>query len=305
MMTSKLQHDKKEKLIFVVITIYTFFYVIGAIATAFITNSLTLSIDGAYGLLDLILLMFSFVILKKLKKPNKKSYNFGHFKLEPLSNVIQGILILSICILGIISSSQNIIHPYEGIKDYFSAIGFAVFSFLSILIVWIWVIYYSKGLNSPMIKSDMIAFKVECVIAAGMVVGFPLELVMLKNKIPSYIYVDSIMALCLCLYLIKEPVILLKTAIEDLLDISPGSEVEQAILAEVNQFLKIQHHVIGHSKIQIRKSGRKSFAVIYYEVENDMDFETIQTINTSLKTHLETHFPEVDGIYCPHLGTAF
>jgi len=304
-LTSKLQHDKKEKLIFVVITIYTLIYVILAIATSLITKSLTLAIDGSYGLLDLCLLVFSLVILKKFKNPNKKSYNFGHFKLEPLINFIQGVLILSICLMGIIISLQEIIHPSEGIKDYFAAIGFSFFSFLSILILWIWVIYYSKGLNSPMIESDKIAFKVECVISAGMVIGFPLELFMLRNNISFYIYIDSIMALCLCLYLIKEPVILLKDAIGDLLDISPGLEVEQAILKEVNLFLKNQHHVIGNSKIKIRKSGRKSFAVIYYEVENDLDFETIQAINTSLKAHLEICFPEVDGIYCPHLGSAF
>ncbi|MES2198653.1 MAG: cation transporter [Chlamydiota bacterium] len=305
MLDDKTHHDKKEKFIFLVTTIYTLSYVVVSIIISLITKSITLAIDCAYGILDLFLLLFSMMILEKFKKNDRKFYNFGCFKLEPLSVFVQAILVLSVCVLGIITSLQNITYPAQGIKSYPLAIGFSTISFLSILILWIWSIRCSKNLKSPMIEANMVSFKVECIISGGMMIGFPLELWMYKQNMPFYIYIDSIMALSLCLYLIKEPIVLLNNAVNDLLDISPGPEVEQAILNELNQFLKEQYQLTGNSTIKIRKSGRKSFAIIYYEVKETLTFEAIQIINNSLKIHLETHFPEMDGVYCPCLGTAF
>lgn len=297
-------HDKREKRIFKISSICTAGYSLIALIAALITKSLTLGIDSSYAVLDLALLIPSIILLNKLKLSSTKTYNFGYFKLEPLIVVLRGLLILSICITGIVTSVQQLIYPVITVQNYSVAIGFGTFSFLFASALWFWLKRENKKIRSQLIDANAIGCKVEAIISFGMVIGFPLGFWLSKYNIGFSLYIDPLMAICLSLYLITHPVEILKDSFKDLLDISPGQEKESAISNVVDNFLQTSYQMNGNSKIKLRRAGRKYFATISYEVMSNMTFEAVQNINRAINSHLEKSFPDLHATYVPSSGNS-
>jgi divalent metal cation (Fe/Co/Zn/Cd) transporter len=78
-----------------------------------ITDSVTMMLDSsAWGAGVVTSILYTHIIKTVDKSPDAK-YNFGYSKYEPLAVTIEGVLILSACVLSVNFAIQDLVHPED------------------------------------------------------------------------------------------------------------------------------------------------------------------------------------------------
>ncbi|HBC89491.1 MAG TPA: hypothetical protein DCZ94_21345, partial [Lentisphaeria bacterium] len=104
------------------------------------TDSMSLLIDGLYGVADMIISIAAVFVVRKIHAPPDKNYHFGYAKLEPFLTGLNGTLILCLCGCTILTSVQDIMHP-EPVRHLYLII---VYSFISMLICVFFGVYMRR-----------------------------------------------------------------------------------------------------------------------------------------------------------------
>lgn len=296
----------EEKRILVVAIIVAILFFVLNTAIAVISKSLSMTINVVYIFLDICLIAVSIRWLEKLFVHPNQTYNFGYFKLEPFLVVIQCLFLVVICVTGLITAVLHIIHSINGgllgIRAYGITISFTSFSVVFCLIMWRFAKRIAKKSNSAILHANELAYKVDfymnLFLFLGFVIGYFLEKegLFLASRLT-----DPILSILICMFLIKEIASLLSGNLKDLLDVSPGKDLEKEILFVTDRFLMEKCSLDGDAKIKLRRAGRRLFATLYYRVDQEMRFLEIERINHRIKEHLLANFPSLIVTCYPEL----
>lgn len=257
-----------------------------------------MAINAIYIFLDICLIAVSIRWLEKLFIRPNQTYNFGYFKLEPFLVVIQCLFLVVICVTGLISAVLHIVHSGNGslfeIRSYGITISFTFFSVVFCSIMWRYAKRIAKKSNSAILHANELAYKVDFYMSLflllGFVVGYFLEQ---QGLVFAARLTDPILSILICIFLIQEVTSLLSGNLKDLLDVSPGKDLEKEILSITDRFLIEKCCLDGGAKIKLRRAGRRLFASLYYSVEQEMRFIEIERINHRIKEHLLSNFPSL------------
>ena len=122
--------DGRELLVLRISTLLTIAYGVVGVTIAIVCDSMTLMLDGLYGVADIIVSFLAIAVVRKIHLPPNEKYHFGYAKYEPFMTAVDGILIITICAATIFSSIQDIIHP-EPMDNIHLAV---IYSFISFFI---------------------------------------------------------------------------------------------------------------------------------------------------------------------------
>jgi cation diffusion facilitator family transporter len=156
-------------------------------------------------------------------------------------------------------------------------IGYEGFSimFLSVIINFITSrikIYYGKKENSLTLLADGTHDKMDVLASAAVFAGLFLS--------KYWIYADSLLAFFIGLYIIKESFILGKEAVDSLLDVSAGEEIEN----RMKNVAKIQQVEILSLKTQ--RKGSVIMANLEIGLANDLNIEAATKISENFRKAL-------------------
>ncbi len=197
-----------------------FILAFGKIFVGFIARSSSVLADGIHSGMDVLASGISYFGIKMAKKPVDKKHPYGHYKFEVLAGIIITI-ILFFTGLGIIYEAyRGLIEPKEVSVGTLS-LGVMLFSALVNEVMARIKIHYGKKENSISLLSDGVHSRADVFTSLAVVVG------LLLTKYWSY--ADSLLAILIGAYIIKESVALGKEATDSLLDVSAGEEVENKI----------------------------------------------------------------------------
>ena len=59
-----------------------------AVTIAVLCDSMTLMLDGLYGIADIAIALFAITVVRKIHLPPNEKYNFGYAKYEPLMTAV-------------------------------------------------------------------------------------------------------------------------------------------------------------------------------------------------------------------------
>jgi len=133
-------------------------------------------------------------------------------------------------------------------------------------------IYYGKKENSISLLSDGVHDRVDVYASIAVLVGLII--------MPYWIYIDSILALLIGLYILKESFSLGKEATDSLLDISAGEEIEN----QITQIAKKQN--IKISEIKTQKKGSVVTANIEIKLSDKLNVAEATKISNTFKKQL-------------------
>jgi len=275
----------------------------GKVSVGLISHSVAILSEGLHSLMDIFSSTISYIGIKASEKPADKEHPYGHYKFEVLSGVI-------IMVILLLSGVWVI---YEAYRDFLSPVKIRI-SYLSILVMGASAIIngvtsyvkisVGKREGSYSLLADGFHDRTDVFSSLGVFIGLFL--------IRYWVYMDSILAILVGLYIIRESVSVGKEAVNSLLDVSAGEEIENQI-KNIAQQLNIEV-----SSLKTQKKGAVITANLEIDLPKDLDVEEATRISDGLRKRLmeeiknlayvaiqiRTHETEI-GFYKPSFGRSF
>ena len=267
------------------------------------SNSAAILAEGVHSFMDILSSAIGYVGIKISQKPSDQKHPYGHYKFEVLAGTIITLILLATGVGIIYEAYQNFLDP-EKIKISYLAFGVMIFSAVANEIMARIKIHFGKKENSISLLSDGIHSRVDVYISLAVLVG------LFFTK--YWIYSDSLLALLIGLYIIKESFLLGKEAVDCLLDVSADEEIEEKIelIAKTDN--------IEVSCLKTQKKGSAITANLEIKLPSNLSVEEAAKISNSLREKLIREIENLQyvaiqiisheietGFYKPDFGRSF
>jgi cation diffusion facilitator family transporter len=287
-------YRRKELLLMNTATGLTVVYAIVAMAIAIISDSMTLLLDGAYSVIDMLVSFAAIFVVRKLYEPPNERYHFGYAKFEPLMTAGDGILLLCLCFMSIFAALQDLMHP-DPVEHVGIIIVFTASSVVLCLGLGSYMRWAGKQWHSEILSTDSKLWLMEGVISLGICISFSIGLIM--RKIPGWenytSYMDPLTCIVIALFFIVSPFKILKNSLRDLTDACPSKEVMDRI-NELATSCCSKYGLSTVERLRLRKAGRRLYLDANYATEQNPDIRTIDEIRHEISTYLKSEVPELD-----------
>lgn len=275
----------------------------GKIAVGVFSNSAAILAEGLHSFMDIFSSAVGYAGIRISKKPEDPKHPYGHYKFEVLAGVIITLVLLATG-LGIMWEAYRSFLNLEKIEIGYLAFGIMIFSAAVNEVMARLKIHFGKKENSIALLSDGLHSRVDVFASLAVFAGLFLT--------KYWIFVDSVLAFLVGLYIIKESFSLGKEAIDSLLDVSAGGETEERI----KKIVKNQNIEISFLKTQ--KKGSVITVSLEIKLPNNLSVEEATKISDDLRKKLMEEIEtlryvaiqivshEVEtGFYKPEFGKGF
>lgn len=243
----------------------------GKLITGLITSSGAIFAEGLHSGMDILSSTISFIGIKIAKKSVDKKHPYGHYKFEVLAGLIITIILFLTGLFIVVESIREFKSPSPISTGY---LAFSVMLASAVIneVMARLKIKYGKKENSISLLSDGVHSRVDVYASLVVLAGLFLT--------KYWIYIDSVLALLIGLYIIKESFSLGKEAVDSLLDVSAGEEIEE----KIKSIAKAQNVEIDSLKTQ--KKGSAVTANLEIDLPSNLSVEEAIKISNNLREKL-------------------
>ncbi len=246
-----------------------------------ITGSLSFLSETADTLTDILFVSITLYSLYYSQKPADYEHMYGHAKIDSISGLIQGIILMNIYVVLIYNAIQTIItlnfqvvNPEIGL--ILLMISFVVnFIFSRILI--------SKGKQHKSLTMEIQGL--------NLFQDSMRAIIVFLSFIFAYFninFLDPILSIVLSVWIIIGALKLARSGIKELTDTNPISIM---ITEELREKMFVLEHVIGVNDIKIRTSGKTLFLEVHLSVEDHISVIHANEIIISIRSISKKLFP--------------
>jgi cation diffusion facilitator family transporter len=245
-----------------------------------ISGSVSILSEAIHSSMDLLAAVIAYLAVKISDTPSDEKHNYGHGKVENVSGVIEGLLILIASGWIIFEAIRKLINPKP-----VEALGIGSLVMLISAIVNIIVsrrLYKAaRQTHSVALEADALHLKTDVLTSFGVSVGLLLIL------ITDIHWFDPIIAILVALMILRESFILIRKAFFPLLDVAWDKD-ELDHLNDVFMRLKVNQH-----DVKTRKAGNYRFIDFHIELPADMAFEQVHNFCSSIENEIRQEFDNV------------
>ena len=243
----------------------------GKLIAGFITGSGAIFAEGLHSGMDILSSVISFSGIKMAQKPRDRKHPYGHYKFEALAGFFITLILFGTGAGIIYEAYQKFLNP-SLIKIPTLAFGVMIFSALVNEIMARLKIHFGKKENSMALLSDGFHSRVDVYASVAVFIGLFLS--------KYWIGVDSLLALLIGFYIIKQSFSLGKEAVDSLLDVSAGPEIEEKIKSIAkNKNIEID-------SLRTQKKGSAITANLEIKLPNNLKVEEATRIFNGLREKL-------------------
>ncbi len=243
----------------------------GKIIIGIFSNSGAILAEGIHSFMDIFSSAIGYIGIKVSKKPSDQKHPYGHYKFEVLAGTIITIILLATGVGIVYEAYQNFLDP-KNTKIGYLAFGVMIFSAIVNEIMARLKIHFGKKENSISLLSDGFHSRIDVYASLAVLSGLFLT--------KYWIYADSLLALLIGLYIIKESFSLGKEAVDSLLDVSAGEEIAE----KIKSIAKEQNVEISSLKTQ--KKGSAITANLEIKLPSNLSVEEATKISENLREKL-------------------
>ncbi len=244
---------------------------ISKVAIGIVSKSSAVFAEGLHSAVDIFSSLLSFVGIRASKKPADKEHPYGHYKFEVLSGLAITIILAITALWIIYEAYKGFLNPTLSEISYLALIVMAFSAIINEMMARI-KLYYGRKEHSLSLISDGIHSRVDVISSLAIFLGLFLT--------PYFIYSDPILTLLIGIYILKESYTLGKEAVDSLLDVTAGDEIEQ----EIKKIVKNQN--IELSDLKTQKKGSAITANIIIHLPKSLNLEEANKISSNLQKRL-------------------
>ncbi|MGF1878984.1 cation diffusion facilitator family transporter [Photobacterium frigidiphilum] len=235
-------------------------------------DSNAILLDGMFSLLSMGMTGLSLYTAYLVTKPDDKQFQFGYAHIEPLINVINGLLILITCLFAFISGVNTITDGgHEIVLEH--ALIYAVLSTICCFGIYFVETSIAKSVDSELVKVDSQEWLVDGILSAAILVGFILVLIFDSMGYTRWnAYIDPILVSTLSIAASILPIKVLRRNLKEVLLVAPQNKAQRHVdrtierLSKAYRFDGYTHH--------LAKTGRQYDLEINILVKDDLLWTT-------------------------------
>jgi cation diffusion facilitator family transporter len=250
-----------------------------------LSGSVALLSDALESIINIVASLMVYVSVSISGRPNDRSHNYGHQKIENLTSFMEGILILIAALLiaetaiGRLGGTTHLTNLDIALAVSLTAT--ALNGLLSYLLM-----RTSKKTDSLALEGDAKHLLSDVLSTIGVLIGLAIVWA------TGWVILDPIMALLVAALIVKMGVSLILKSSKDLMDQS-SPEVEEKIVAVLvaNKALYIEYH-----DLKTRKSGGSVFAELHLCVDSKKTIAEAHEISDLIEKKLRVTIPNLQLI---------
>lgn len=253
--------------------------------TAFLlSNSGVLLADFLKTLIELIAITLSWVAIRRINRGGGKTYEYGLGKLENISSLFVGMVMLLSFLIITANAIRNIIVPghIEGIGLWIS-IGAQVVYLGINGFLWGRNRRLSRESPSPLMDSQTKLFLTRFLGNAFILLSLVLSMTLSGFRWSSYI--DPAASMVIALSILSATLGIFSSSLYDLLDRTLEEERQIVILAELARHFHDYEELHG---IRSRRSGAQVYVEIFLEFDPEKKMGEIQRVIDSMRRDIES-----------------
>lgn len=219
-----------------------------------ISGSVSIISEAIHSSMDLVAAIIAFFAVRVSDTPPDPKHPYGHGKVENISGVVEGVLILVAAVWIIVEAIRKLLG--ESIELESIGLG-ALIMFISAVINTIvsrMLYKVARETKSLALEADALHLKTDVYTSLGVAVG--LGLIMLTGVK----WLDPVVAILVALFIIKESMVLLKKAFSPLLDSSWGDDEIEDLEKRLNK-MEVNYH-----DLRTRRAGNYRFVDIHIQI---------------------------------------
>ena len=276
------KYNRKNRVAFLSIASNSILIVLKFIA-GIMSGSVSIISEAIHSSVDLIGSIVAFFSVKASSKPADELHPYGHGKIENVSGVIEGVLILIASGMIILEAVKKIF-DFNSIKNSnIAIIVMLVAAFVNFIVSRI---LYKVGReeDSMALQADALHLKTDIYTSLGVAVGI------IIIKLTGIHILDSIVAIIVALMIVKEGVELIKDGFNEIIDIRlcDEDEIETKTVIE-----KHKNYFIDYHKLKTRKSGNMRYADFHITVNSETTVKEAHDIVGNIKKDMNERFKNI------------
>lgn len=236
-----------------------------------VASSAAMIADGMHSLSDVFTTVGVIIGLKLSSKKADKEHPYGHERIESITALFLS-FILFIVAIGIgYSGIKNIItnnYTTPGIP----AIAAAILSIVSKEIMYFYTMKYAKKINSTSLEADAWHHRSDSLSSIGALIG-------IVGARMGYRILDPLVAVIICIIIIKVSYDICRQSIDQLIDVSASDDIVKVMkskIMDINGVIKIDN-------LKTRKYASKLYVDVEISVNSDISVE--EGHNIAMKVH--------------------
>ncbi|MCW8329324.1 cation diffusion facilitator family transporter [Photobacterium sp. SDRW27] len=229
-------------------------------------------LDGMFSFLSMGMTGLSLYTAYLVSKPDDRQFQFGYAHIEPLINVVNGLLILVTCLFAFLSGVQTIMNGgHDIVLEH--AISYAVISTICCFTIYFTETYIASSEQSELVRVDSQEWLVDGILSAAILIGF-IIVIFLDHLGYSHwnAYVDPILVSTLAIAASVLPIKVLRRNLREVLLVAPQDKVQRRVdrvIARLSQ----QYHFDDYTH-HFAKTGRQYDLEVNILVRNDAYWTT-------------------------------
>lgn len=264
-----------------------FFDVAVTLAAVLVSNSSVLMADLLKTTLEFVAVLLGWIAVRRVAKGADHHFNFGIGKLENLSSLLVGILMICCVILITCAAIRNMIHPEHiaGLGIWISLASQVVYGVVN-AIVFCRARRLADLTSSPLMRAQGRLFLTRFI--GNVFILLSLVGSMWLSGYRWSMYIDPVASIMIALSIALSATNIFSSSFYDLLDRTLEETDQLAILREVAQHFFEYKDLHG---IRSRRVGSSVFIEIFLEFDDDKTAADIQRVVSSMRSKIEASIP--------------
>ena len=237
-----------------------------AVYYGFKTGSEAIKLDGYYSFAGFLLALISLWVVNKVMKPEPSNFNFGYSLIEPLFNLVKGLMILVVVSSSYVNAINTLFHG-GNTPAFKESIVYFFISTISCLILSVLFYRKNKTAPSPIIHVEYKNWLIDTVISASIGVAFITSYFLQQTSFDSWIkYTDPIVTLIIVAIIIKLPLTTIYISLKEILLTAPDKSIVKQIDLSIQQILS--EYDYQNFNFKATKTGREIYILVHIQVIN-------------------------------------
>jgi len=262
------------------------FLTIAKIVTGILTGSVSIISEGIHSGMDLLASFIAYFSVKKSAVPPDADHAFGHGKYEDASGLIEALLIVLAAGIIIWEAISKLIRGGEEVSVDLLYIGMIVMGLSALMnfIVSQNLMRVAKQTDSIALESDAWHLRTDVLTSAGVFAG------LLIIQITHLTWIDSVIAVVVALFILREAYTLIRRSFGNLMDESLSAED----IAKIEEIIaRHEAEYTNYHGLKTRKAGPDKFAEFHLMMPRKTAFITAHDMVTHIREEISSEIPRI------------
>ncbi len=262
-MQDSIQANQKEQNVLKVSMFSALILAIFGIGFGVFVKSMAVIFDGFVALISVGLGALSVITSRYIYKEDDDIFQYGYVRFEPMVNLFKSLVLVFVCVYALFNALQSLLNGGYTV-ELGGAVIYSLCAFLFCAFLYFYTFFYTKILESDLIRVDSTEWKIDCVLYLGTLIAFGCIYSLLFLEARFFLvesitlekmmhYIDPILLAILSILLCITPIRIAISNFKDLMMVAP-LELDE----KITQIMEDLSAEFGFSDYDthVAKSGR-------------------------------------------------